>query len=111
MESTPKSGPVQRTVIPLALDHAGNPVPATCENCEGLFDDSDGPEYGPPWMRCRRKPHMENLRGFPFRTPQRCFEIAWWHLVDWEAEGRKLDEEPDNAALKGRAPGQPDEAT
>lgn len=76
-----------------ARDFAGNQVPRTCENCEGLYDDSDGPEYGPPCMRCDIKPQMENLKGFPFSTPQKCFVIAWWHLVDWDAEGRKLDEE------------------
>ena len=73
-----------------ALDHAGNEVVQCCENCEHLYDDSDGPEYGPPWPRCNSKPHMENLNAFPFKTPQRCFEIAWWHLVDWAAEGAVL---------------------
>lgn len=34
-----------------ALDHAGNEVVQCCENCEHLYDDSDGPEYGPPWPR------------------------------------------------------------
>jgi hypothetical protein len=75
------------------LDFAGNPVPRNCENCEGLFDDGDGPEYGPPQPACSIKPHMAHLRPFPFKTPQTCFEIAWWHLVDWDAEGRKMDAE------------------
>lgn len=87
------TGPVERGVMPPALDFAGQEVPRNCENCEGLYDDSDGYEYGPPCMRCDIKPHMENLKGFPFKTPQKCFEIAWWHMVDWDAEGRKLDEE------------------
>lgn len=61
----------------------------TCENCDGLYDDSDGPEYGPPSYRCQLKPHMENLRGFPFKTPQKCFEPHWAIFVDWEAEARR----------------------
>lgn len=75
------------------LDFAGNPVPRNCENCDGLYDDSDGPEYGPPCPCCDIKPHMHYLKAFPFKTPQKCFQIAWWHLVDWDAEGSKFDEE------------------
>lgn len=73
-------------------------VPRNCANCQGLYDDSDGPEYGPRYPRCSIKPHMENLRGFPFRTPQRCFQIAWWHLVDWDAEAAKLSGNQDTQA-------------
>lgn len=88
-----------------ALDINGNEVPRTCENCEGLYDDGDGPEYGPPCPRCDINPKMENLKGFPFTTPQQCFEIAWWHLVDWDAEGRKMDDE----ARQRATPPQPGE--
>ena len=77
----------------MALDAAGKEIAETCENCEGLYDDSDGPEYGPPCPRCNRKPHMENLKGFPFKTPQKCFEIHWSHLIDWDAEAKKLHQE------------------
>ena len=75
------------------LDFAGQPVPRNCENCDGLYDDSDGPEYGPPCPSCSIKPHMHYLKGFPFKTPQKCFQIAWWHLVDWDAEGERTEEE------------------
>lgn len=75
-------------------DITGDDIATCCENCEHLYDDSDGPEYGPPWPRCYKKPHMENLKGFPFSTPQHCFELHWCHFVDWEAEARKLDEQP-----------------
>lgn len=75
------------------LNFEGKPVPRNCENCDGLFDDGDGPEYGPPQPACSIKPQMAYLKPFPFRTPQRCFQIAWWHLVDWDAEGRKMDAE------------------
>lgn len=74
-------------------DVAGKEVPRNCENCDGLYDDSDGPEYGPPIPACSIKPHMHYLKHFPFKTPQRCFRIAWWHLVDWDAEAKKADEE------------------
>ena len=79
--------------LPPALDFAGTEVPRNCENCDGLFDDGDGYEYGPPQPACRIKPQMGYLKHFPFKTPQKCFQIAWWHLVDWDAEGRKLDEQ------------------
>lgn len=54
----------------------------SCAYCAGLFDDSDGPEYGPPWMKCSIKPHMGNLVTFPFRTEQKCFEPAYWVNMD-----------------------------
>lgn len=76
----------------------GQEVPRTCENCEGLYDDSDGPEYGPPCPRCKINPKMQNLKGFPFTTPQKCFEIAWWHFVDLDEEWRNLDEQSRRAA-------------
>jgi hypothetical protein len=34
-------------------DISGNDIPNCCENCDHLYDDSDGPEYGPAWPRCR----------------------------------------------------------
>ena len=87
------ASPVDQLVMPPALDFEGNEVPRNCENCDGLYDDGDGPEYGPPQPACGLKPQMHYLKGFPFKTPQKCFQIAWWHMVDWDAEGRKLDEE------------------
>lgn len=78
---------------------AGEEVPRNCENCDGLYDDSDGPEYGPPVPACSIKPHMHYLKHFPFKTPQRCFQIAWWHLVDWDEEGAAISAD-DLAELK-----------
>lgn len=74
----------------------GREVPRNCENCEGLFDDGDGPEYGPPQPACSIKPHMAYLKNFPFKTPQKCFQISWVHLVDWHAEARKVEIEKQN---------------
>ena len=56
-------------------------IAKSCENCQHIYDDSDSPEYGPPWFRCEKKPHMENLKGFPFKTEQTCFEPHWSLLV------------------------------
>ena len=91
---------VDRDVRPHATDYTGKPIAATCVNCNGLYDDSDGPEYGPPSYRCNLKPHMENLRGFPFTTPQRCFELHWAHTVDWEEETKHLGFVGPNVAIK-----------
>lgn len=66
----------------------GNGVLGSCENCDGCSDESDGPEYGPPWYVCHKKPHMSNLRGFPFKTAQKCCELAFYHFVDWDAVHR-----------------------
>ena len=69
-------------------------IAKSCENCQHIYDDSDSPEYGPPWFRCEKKPHMENLKGFPFKTEQTCFEPHWSLLVDWDAEAKKLNMPP-----------------
>jgi hypothetical protein len=75
-------------------DIAGNDVAVCCANCEHIDDVSDGPEYSNwPWYQCSKKPHMGHLKSFPFKTPQRCFELHYAHLVDWAAEARKMDEE------------------
>ena len=36
---------------------------------------------------------MENLLGFPFETPQKCFELDIAFLIDWKAEAEKHDRE------------------
>lgn len=73
-----------------ALDYAGNPVPKTCENCDGLEDANDC-EYGPYVPICTLNTKMNNLKGFPFKTEQKCFQLHWSHTVDWDEEGRKLE--------------------
>lgn len=67
-------------------DVFGNPVLASCNNCEHCIDDSDGPEYGPPFFICGKKPHMSNLKGFPFSSAQKCCDLHIAYLVDWSKE-------------------------
>ena len=72
-------------------DFEGKPVLASCYNCDWRMDQSDGPEYGSPWYACEKpgKEHMSNLKGFPFRTPQKCCELDIGHTIDWAAEARE----------------------
>lgn len=76
-------------IAKFALDFDGNQVTTSCTNCNHCRDQSDGPEYGPAFYGCEKKPHMSNLKGFPFKTPQRCFEISWHFTVDWDAEAKR----------------------
>lgn len=71
-------------------DFEGKPILASCKNCAHCSDESDGPEYGPPWYACEKKPHMTNLKWFPFKTPQKCCELSIGHTIDWHAEANKL---------------------
>ena len=73
-------------------DFKGRPVLASCENCTDCADQSDGPEYGPAWCACENetKSHMSNLKGFPFKTAQKCCRLATYHLIDWHEEAKKL---------------------
>lgn len=72
-------------------DFNGDPVLASCVNCEHCRDQSDGPEYGSPWFACEKegKEHMSNLKGFPFKTSQKCCELDVTFLIDWDEEHRK----------------------
>lgn len=72
-------------------DFEGKPVLASCENCMYCMDQSDGPEYGLPWYACENesKSHMSNLKGFPFKTPQKCCQLDIAYAVDWAEEARK----------------------
>lgn len=76
-------------------DFEGKPVLASCEHCAHLSDQSDGPEYGPSWYACEKpgKEHMNNLKGFPFKTPQKCCELNIAFCVDWKAEAKRMDDE------------------
>ena len=62
-----------------------------CVNCSQCDDVSDGPEYGGPYFVCQKRPQMSNLKCFPFKTPQKCFEPHWSFSVDWAEVGRKDD--------------------
>lgn len=69
----------------------GKPVLASCGNCAHCSDLSDGPEYGPSFYGCEKpgREHMSNLKGFPFKTSQKCCELSFIHLVDWDEEHKK----------------------
>jgi len=71
-------------------DFKGKPVIASCVHCNHCEDDSDGWEYGPAFYICNKKPHMSNLKGFPFKTSQKCCELHFSFLVDWDAEAKKI---------------------
>lgn len=87
---------VDALVMPLGHlpDFEGKPVLASCVHCTYCTDESDGPEYGPLWSACKKegKKHMSNLKGFPFRTAQKCCSLNTAFLVDWAEELRKLVE-------------------
>lgn len=70
-------------------DFEGKPVIASCKSCAHCFDDSDGWEYGPPFYSCEKRPRMANLKGFPFKSSQKCCELHFSFLVDWDAEAKK----------------------
>ena len=62
----------------------GTPILASCEHCTDCSDVSDGPEYGPAWYVCDKKPHMSNLKGFPFKTAQKCCILSIGFTADWD---------------------------
>lgn len=73
-------------------DFEGKPVLASCTHCWHCADMSDGPEYGGPWYACTKegKEHMSNLKSFPFKTPQKCCDLHFSFMVDWDAEAKKM---------------------
>ena len=87
----------KRLVIPEGHlpDFEGSPVLSSCVNCAHCIDDSDGPEYGPSWYICEKpgKEHISNLKGFPFKTPQKCCELHYAFLIDWDDEAKKASRE------------------
>jgi hypothetical protein len=95
MENNCGNRPLKTFVMPDGHlpDYEGKPVLASCQNCHHCSDESDGPEYGPSWYVCAKpgREHVGNLRGFPFKTPQKCCELHIAHMVDWSAEARKMD--------------------
>ena len=74
-------------------DFEGKPVLANCLNCAWKSNQSDGPEYGPSWYACEKpgSKHMSNLKGFPFKTPQKCCKLHIAYTVDWKKEADKVD--------------------
>ncbi|MFT5766722.1 MAG: hypothetical protein ACI9DH_000541 [Halioglobus sp.] len=72
-------------------DFEGKPIKASCTHCSHCFDDSDGPEYGSAFYNCDKKPHMSNLKGFPFKTSQKCCSLDIGHTIDWAVEAKKAN--------------------
>ncbi len=70
-------------------DFEGKPVLASCEHCAHCEDASDGWEYGSPWYVCDKKPHMSNLKGFPFKTSQKCCNLHHSFTTDWAAVAKE----------------------
>ena len=70
----------------------GEPILASCQHCAYCIDQSDGPEYGESWYACEKegREFMSNLKGFPFRTPQKCCSLSIAFTVDWAAEAKKM---------------------
>ncbi len=70
-------------------------VKRTCDRCTHLGTDGDGYEYNGSWPVCNRYPFRSGLKSFPFKTPQRCFEIAYWEQPVFEYSGQ--DEKTNHA--------------
>ena len=56
---------------------------ANCMTCKHLGSESDGnfPEMATHWHVCRKKGNerYENLKPFPFKTEQKCWQPEFWH--------------------------------
>ena len=100
---TPEENEDQRAVMPKGClpDFEGRPVITSCANCQYNEDVSDGPEYGCPYYACTKegKEHMSNLKSWPFKTPQKCFELHSMYVTDWgkiaaEEELARMGHEP-----------------
>ncbi len=52
-----------------------------CSTCQFLAQDSDGgePEYSVSWDVCDKFPTRSNLKSFPFKKPQSCHVLNFWH--------------------------------
>ncbi len=72
-------------------DANGNPVLTCCRNCDHIETVSDSSENTPASYICHQRPHMSNLQGFPFNTPQRCFELNLENSVDWDMDAERYE--------------------
>lgn len=72
-------------------DFNGDPVITNCMNCQHNNDVSDGPEYGGPYFACTKegKEYMSNLKHWPFKTPQKCFDLHYIHHINFAEIARK----------------------
>lgn len=56
-------------------------IAKNCLNCAYLKDDGDPGEYGSPgysYLVCDKRPNIENLKSFPFKKEQACFQLSFW---------------------------------
>jgi len=59
-------GSSPRPVSGRVVDNEGRPVLTSCRNCDHIEVVPDGSESGKPAYVCNKRPHMGNLRAFPF---------------------------------------------
>ena len=54
---------------------------ANCDTCLHIGSEDDGnyPEYSVSLPVCRKHEHYSNLKSFPFKTEQKCWEPNFWH--------------------------------
>ncbi len=79
-------------------DYKGDPILASCINCQHNSDISDGPECGGPFFACEKpgKEYMSNLKYWPFKTAQKCCDLHIMYTVDWDAEIKREKENDKN---------------
>ncbi len=65
-----------------AIKQAAGIQDASCRTCARLGADDDGnyPEYCVSWHICTKpgRSHVTNLKSFPFKTDQKCWEPEFW---------------------------------
>jgi hypothetical protein len=51
-----------------------------CSNCEFIFDDGESVDGYTLYnaYRCHKRPNVENLKSFPFKKEQACFQLNFW---------------------------------
>ena len=66
-------------------DFDGKPILNSCANCTYNEDVSDGYEYGGPFYACTKEglQGRSNLITWPFKKPQKCFELHSMFAIDW----------------------------
>jgi hypothetical protein len=49
-----------------------------CNDCIHRTNECDKEYSTEDWPYCTKRPHMANLKGFPFRCAPTCFELDFW---------------------------------
>lgn len=64
-----------------AIKRAVEITHANCETCMYFSYDGDGYEYNSEYPVCNneKRRHVENLKSFPFKTEQQCWNPNFWH--------------------------------